>query len=80
MKREFCVVDAVCEDHFILKNAMEERYRVDAALLGGFRCGDEVLLIYTDRQANDDGTFTAAVESIFPDCSILQRPVNGEKR
>ena len=76
MKREFCVVDDVREEDFTLKNTKEEKYRIDRSLLGDFRCGDEVLLIYTERHENEDGTFSADVQSIFPDSSVLLRPAN----
>ncbi|MCI8869310.1 MAG: hypothetical protein HFF39_02010 [Lawsonibacter sp.] len=69
MRREFCTIQAVQEDCFILKNAMEELYQIDLAYLNNFKEGDEVLLIYTARSPIEEGLFRAEVRSIFPDSS-----------
>lgn len=74
MRREFCTVESLQEDYFVLENTKGERYHIDNSLRDNFEIGDEVLLIYTDRRSVEDGAFEAEVRAVYPDSSRLLRP------
>ena len=54
MRREFCTVESLQEDYFVLENTKGERYHIDNSLRNNFEIGDEVLLVYTDRRSVED--------------------------
>lgn len=75
MKREFCKVDSLQEDYFVLKNTIDEEYYIDNSLLKNFKEGDMVVLLYTDRTPKGNG-YSADVYAIYPDNDAV---VNDDK-
>ena len=74
LKREFCVVDSLHENCFVLRNTEGECYRIDNSFLQNFKVGDEVLLIYFERKQLEDGVFEVSVKAVYPDNSTLVIP------
>lgn len=76
VKREFCKVEKLQEDNFTLRNTANELYYIDNSLLGNFKVGDNVLLLYYNRTSVGDGEYSAQVYAIYPDSDTLVRPAN----
>lgn len=74
MRREFCTVESLHEEYFVLKNTENELYHVDNAHLDGFKAGDQVLLIYVSRTESADHTYAAEVYAVYPDDATLKIP------
>ena len=74
MRREFCTVESLHEEYFVLKNTQDELYHVDNAHLDGFKAGDPVLLIYVSRTALEDNRYTAEVYAVYPDDATIRIP------
>ena len=74
VNREFCTVESIQTNYFILKNTLGELYFIDTLYLGNLKEGDLALLIYTNRNDRGDGTYKADVTSVFPSENNLQEP------
>lgn len=71
MRREFCKVESIQDENFILKNTKEETYLVDISFLKGLKVGDQVLLIYRERTQTGEKEYSADVYAVYPDNDSL---------
>lgn len=76
MKREFCKVEKHLQECFVLKNLSNELYYIDNSFKGSFKVGDNVLLLYSERSALENGGYTADVCAIYAVDYTIHYPGN----
>lgn len=72
MKREFCKVIENRES-FVLENTIGELYFLETSLNSGFNEGEEVVLIYKERNRIRENIYEADVYAIYSDSSEVKR-------